>query len=78
MKNAGDRGTSTTRRRVKLHQLRQALTGYFDDHHAFLCAAMLRRIDALTADIAALDARVDELIGPFIDAVNKSMRSPVS
>lgn len=59
------------RMRVKLPQLRQALTGYFDDHHAFLCAAMLRRIDALTADIANLDARIDELIDPFIDAVNK-------
>jgi transposase len=30
------------RMRVKLPQLRQALTGYFDDHHAFLCASMLR------------------------------------
>jgi hypothetical protein len=35
------------RMRVKLPQLRQALTGYFDDHHGFLCAAMLCRIDAL-------------------------------
>jgi hypothetical protein len=32
---------------------------------------MLRRIDTLDADIAALDARVDELIAPFADAVNK-------
>jgi transposase len=52
------------RMRVKLPQLRQALTGCFDDHHGFLCAAMLHRIDALTADIAALDARIDELIAP--------------
>jgi transposase len=59
------------RMRVKLPQLREALTGCFDDHHAYLCAAMLRRIDALAADIAALDARVDELIGPFLDAVTK-------
>jgi transposase len=59
------------RMRVKLPQLRQALTGYFDDHHAFLCASMLRRIDTLTADIAILDARIDELIAPFADAVDK-------
>jgi transposase len=59
------------RMRVKLPQLRQALTGHFDEHHAFLCAAMLRRIDALTADIAALDAPVDELIAAFTDAVDR-------
>lgn len=44
--------------RRKTAQLRQALTGHFDDHHAFICATMrLRRIDALAADIADLDAR---------------------
>jgi transposase len=59
------------RMRVKLPQLRQALTGYFDDHHAFLCASMLRRIDTLTADIAILDARIDELIAPFAAAVGQ-------
>src|SRR3954469_1836540 len=59
------------RMRVKLPQLRQALTGCFDDHHAFLCASMLRRIDTLTADIAALDARIDELIAPFAHAVEQ-------
>jgi transposase len=59
------------RMRVKLPQLRQALTGYFDDHHAFLCASMLRRIDTLTADIAILDARIDELIAPFLHAVEQ-------
>ncbi len=35
----------------------------------FLCAAMLRRIDTLTTDIAALDVSIDELITPFADAV---------
>jgi transposase len=59
------------RMRVKLPQLRQALTGCFEEHHAFLCAAMLRRIDVLTADIATLDARVDELIAPYADAVDQ-------
>ena len=28
--------------RAKIPQLREALTGHFDDHHAFLCATMLR------------------------------------
>jgi transposase len=57
--------------RRKIPQLRQALTGHFDDHHAFICATMLRRIDALAVDIAALDARIEELVAPFARAVEK-------
>jgi transposase len=57
--------------RRKIPQLREALTGHFDDHHAFICATMLRRIDALAADIAELDARIEELIAPFAWAVEK-------
>jgi transposase len=57
--------------RRKIPQLRQALTGHFDDHHAFICATMLRRIDALAADIADLDAKIEELIAPFAAAVAK-------
>jgi transposase len=59
------------RMRVKIPQLRQALTGHFEDHHAFICAAMLRRIDALDIDIAHLDAKVEELIAPFTPAVDR-------
>jgi hypothetical protein len=33
------------RAQMQLQQLPQALTGYFDDHHAFLYATMLPRID---------------------------------
>src|SRR5213075_46838 len=43
--------------RRQLPQLRQALTGHFADHHAFICATLLRRIDALAADIAELDTK---------------------
>ncbi|SIM45915.1 IS110 family transposase [Micromonospora cremea] len=57
--------------RRKIPQLREALTGHFDDHHAFICATMLRRIDALAADIANLDARIEELIAPFAAVVEK-------
>ncbi|WP_446215751.1 IS110 family transposase [Micromonospora sp. IBHARD004] len=60
----------TTMRR-KIPQLRQALAGHFDDHHAFICATMLRRIDALAADIAQLDNRIEEMIAPFAAAVAK-------
>ena len=60
-----------TRMRRKIPQLREALTGHFDDHHAFICATMLRRIDALAADIAELDARIEQMIAPFGEAVAK-------
>ena len=56
--------------RRKIGVLEEALTGFFEDHHADLCARMLRRIDDLSADIAALDARVEELIAPFAVAVD--------
>ena len=57
--------------RRKIPQLPEALTGHFDDHHAYLCATMLRRIDALAADIAQLDTRIEELIAPFAQAVDR-------
>jgi len=57
--------------RRKIPQLWEALTGHFDDQHAFICATMLRRIDALAADIAELDSKIEELIAPFAQAVAK-------
>jgi transposase len=57
--------------RRKIPQLQEALTGHFDEHHAFICATMLRRIDTLAADIAELDARIEAMIAPFAQAVEK-------
>ena len=55
-----------TRMRTKIPQLREAFTGHFDDHHAFLLNRMLRRIDGIDVDIAALDAQIEELLAPFV------------
>jgi transposase len=60
-----------TAMRRKIPALEEAFVGRFSDHHAFLLARMLARIDALTADIAALDARIDEQIAPFADALDR-------
>ena len=57
------------RMRAKITQLEEAFTGYFTDHHAFLLATMLARIDALNADIAKLEAKIDEMISPFAPAL---------
>jgi transposase len=59
------------RMRAKLSLLEEAFTGFFTDHHGFLLARMLDRVDGLSADIAALDTRIEALIGPFAQAVDR-------
>ena len=53
------------RMRAKMGVLRQALTGHFTDHHAFLLGMMLDRADALTAQIDQLTTRIEKAIAPF-------------
>jgi len=57
------------RMRAKISELEEAFHGRFTDHHAFLLAKMLARIDALNADIAEVEDRVEKQIAPFADAV---------
>ena len=54
-----------TRLRAKLGQLQEAFTGQFTDHHAFLLATMLARVDQASADIATLDRKIEAEIAPF-------------
>jgi transposase len=51
--------------RTKISVLEEALTGHFEDHHAYLARRMLDRIDALDADVAGLDDRIEQLVAPF-------------
>jgi transposase len=55
--------------RSKTARLTEALTGRFTDHHAFLLAQMLRRVDAITADVATVQARIDAQLGELAPAV---------
>jgi transposase len=59
------------RLRSKTARLAEALTGRFTEHHAFLLSQMLHRVDAGTADIATVQARIDEQIGELAPAVAK-------
>jgi transposase len=59
------------RMRAKRSVLEEAFTGHFTDHHGFLLAKMLARVDALDADIAELDRKLEELIVPFAQAVDR-------
>jgi len=60
-----------TRLRAKRSQLEEAFTGHFTDHHAFLLARMLGRIDQASADIAELDRKIGAEVAPFQAAVDR-------
>jgi transposase len=60
-----------TRMRVKIPQLMEAFTGHVDDHHRFLLAQMLARIDGIDADIAVLDAEIEAHLAPFEHAAQR-------
>ena len=47
---------------VKHDALVTALTGCFEEHHAFLCRTLLESIDHLTGQIEALTARITALL----------------
>jgi transposase len=55
--------------RGKISVLTEALTGHFRDHHGYLLAMMLGRVDALTAQIEQLTTRIGEAIAPFAHQV---------
>jgi transposase len=60
-----------TRLRAKTARLEEAFCGRFSDHHAFLLERMLSRIDQASADIAAVEAKLEEQIAPFAQAVDQ-------
>jgi transposase len=72
---AGERDPSVLARlargsmRSKIGRLEEAFTGRFSDHHTFLLSTMLNRVDAITADIDTVQARIDSQIAPFGEAV---------
>ena len=74
---AGQRDPTTlaqlarTRMRAKIPLLEEAFVGRFSEHHAFLLGTMLARIDQASADIAAVETRIEGLIGPFAQTVDK-------
>jgi transposase len=56
------------RMRAKIGLLEEAFNGHFDNPHAFLLTRMLGRIDAIDADIAAVDAQIEAQLAPFASA----------
>jgi transposase len=76
---AGERDPTTladlarSRMRTKIPRLEESFAGLrlgtFDDHHRFLLARMLARVDAVDLDIAAVDTQIGQHLTPFADAV---------
>jgi transposase len=62
--------------RPRIPELRQALLGRFDDHHALMIRMHLDHVDHLSASIDALDTEVDRVITPFADQVRRLMTIP--
>jgi transposase len=58
-----------TRMRAKIPLLEEAFVGRFTEHHGFLLGTMLARIDESSADIAALETRIEQLISPHATVV---------
>lgn len=57
--------------RGKIGLVAEALTGNFEEHHAFLARGMIDRVDAITAEIDALTARIEDAVAPFDDQVTR-------
>jgi hypothetical protein len=62
--------------RAKIPLLEEAFAGLrpgtFDEHHRFLLA----RVDAVNADIAAVDTQIGEHLAPFGDAAARLDEDP--
>ena len=67
-----------TAMRAKIRDLEEAFVGRFSEHHAFLLARMLAHIDALNADIAAVEDRIEQLVALSPGRWRSWMTFPVS
>ncbi len=69
-------GMARTRMRPKIPELRRALVGRFDDHHALMLRMHLDHVDQLSAMEARLDEKVDRLMAPFVEEATRLLTVP--
>jgi len=62
--------------RRKTETLEEALRGFFTDHHATILKMMLDNVDRISAQIAELDTRIEEAIGPFATQAARLVEIP--
>ncbi len=66
------------RLRAKIGDLRQAVPGRFNNHHARMVKELLAHIDYLSAAVDRLDEQIDVMMVPFVAARIGSTRSRAS
>ena len=57
--------------RAKITVLEEAFTGHFTGHHAVLLGTMLGRVEAISADITALDTQITAQAAPLAELAAK-------
>src|SRR5437773_533729 len=62
--------------RRKLPALREALAGHFRAHHGFLVGQLLAHLDFLDESLETLNGRIDELLAPFAETLDRLHRIP--
>jgi transposase len=62
--------------RKKLPELRRALEGRFDGHHAFMATRILAHIDYLETEVEEMTARIEEALRPFATEVERLSTIP--
>jgi transposase len=65
-----------SRLRAKLLALREALTGRFSAHHAFLIGQAMTELDNLEESMNALAAQVEQHLGPFAQELEQLSTIP--
>ena len=65
-----------TRMRPKIPELKEALVGHFDEHHALLARMHLDHMDELTRIEERIDGEVDRLMAPFDEAATRLLTIP--
>ncbi len=62
--------------RGKIPQLRLALEGHVTDHHRFILSQLIDHIDYLEGQIERFSQRIEEISGPFREAIEEVARLP--
>src|SRR5512144_501733 len=65
-----------TRLRAKRGQLREAMRGWFGEHHRVMLRAHVTHIDQLSAAIDGLDGRIAHVMSPFDERAERLMTIP--
>ena len=64
------------RLRAKVPDLREALRGHLTPHHRFMLSHLLDHLDYLDSQIAQFDQRIEDLMAPFQQALQRVMTIP--